>query len=106
MEKIELTEEGFIVYYNEEITEFQWSKIEKLTGFKDDRFTVDDISIKIESDNRTSFASEEFEGWRNFMNKMLDEFPQIDKNWEGIIAKPAFERNETELFNRNKNVEE
>ena len=38
------------------------------------------------------------------MNRLLNEFPQIEKNWEGIIAKPAFERKETELYNRNKNV--
>ena len=104
IEKIELTENGFQVNYDEEITQFQWSEIEKLTGFKVDRFTTDDICLKIESNNKTAFATEEFQGWRNFMNKMLNEFPQIDKNWEGIIAKPAFERNETELYNRNKNV--
>jgi len=104
IEKIELTENGFLVNYDEEITQFQWSEIEKLTGFKVDRLTTDDICLKIESNNKTSYATEEFQGWRNFMNKMLIEFPQIDKNWEGIIAKPAFERNETELYNRNKNV--
>jgi len=103
-EKIELTEIGFLVNYNEEITQFQWSEIEKLTGFEVDRFTIDDICLKIESDNKSAIAAEEFQGWRDFMNKMLIEFPQIEKNWEGIIAKPAFERNETELYNRNKNV--
>ncbi len=104
IEKIELTENGFLINYDEEITEFQWSEIEKLTGFKVDRLTVDNICLKVESNNKTAFATEEFNGWRNFINKMLNEFPRIDKNWEGIIAKPAFERNETELYNRNKNV--
>lgn len=104
IEKIELTEKGFQVNYDEEITQFQWSEIEKLTGFKVDKLTTDDICLKIESNNKRSYATEEFEGWRIFMNKMLNEFPQIDKNWEGIIAKPAFERKETELYNRNKNV--
>jgi hypothetical protein len=103
-EKIELTENGFLVNYTEEITQFQWSEIEKLTGFKVDRFTIDDICLKIESNNKSAIATKEFQGWRDFMNKMLIEFPQIEKNWEGIIAKPAFERNETELYNRNKYV--
>jgi len=102
--KIELTENGFQVNYDEEITQFQWSEIEKLTGFKVDRLTTDDICLKIESNNKTSYATKEFEGWRIFMNKLLIEFPQIDKNWEGNIAKPAFERKETELYKRNKNV--
>jgi len=104
IEKIKLTENGFQVNYNEEITQFQWSEIEKLTGFKVDRLTIDDICLKTESNNKTAYATEEFEGWRNFINKLLNEFPQIDKKWEGIIAKPAFERKETELYNRNKNV--
>jgi hypothetical protein len=104
IERIELTENGFNVNYDEEITQFQWSEIEKLTGFKVDRITVDDICLKIESNNKSAIVTEEFQGWRDFMNKMLIEFPQIEKNWEGIIAKPAFERKETEIYKRNKNV--
>ena len=104
IEKIELTENGFKVIYDEEITQFKWLEIEILTGFKVDRLTIDDICLKIESNNKTAYATEEFEGWRNFMNRLLNEFPQIEENWEGIIAKPAFERKETELYNRNKNV--
>ncbi|MDN5204604.1 hypothetical protein QQ008_24645 [Fulvivirgaceae bacterium BMA10] len=103
IEKIELTENGFKVNCYEEITQFQWSEIEKLTGFKVDRLTMDDICIKIESNNKIVYVTEEFDGWRIFMNRLLNEFPRIDKNWEGIIAKPAFERKETELYNRNKN---
>lgn len=102
IEKIELTENGFLVNYDEEIIQFQWAEIEKLTGFKVDRFTIDDICLKIESNNKSAIATEKFKGWRDFMNKMLIEFPLIEKNWEGLIAKPAFERNETELYNRNK----
>ena len=104
IEKIELTENGFQVNYDEVITQFQWLEIEKLTGFKVDRLTTDDICLKIESNNKISYVTEEFEGWRIFTNKMLNEIPQINKNWEGIIATPAFERKETELYNRNKNV--
>ncbi|WP_445456444.1 hypothetical protein [Flavobacterium sp. HNIBRBA15423] len=104
IEKIELTENGFEINYDEEITKFNWSEIDKLTGFKVDRFTIDDICLKIESNNKVAYVTEEFQGWRNFINKMLTEFPQIDKNLEEIIAKSAFERNETESYNRNKNV--
>jgi|SRR5690606_3194933 len=104
IEKIELTENGFQVNYDKEITQFQWSEIEKLTGFKIDQLTTDDICLKIESINKISYVSEEFEGWRNFITELLNIFSEIDKNWEGIIANPAFERNETELYNRNKNV--
>ena len=104
VEKIELTENGFQVNYDEKITHFQWLEIEKLTGFKVDRITIDDICLKIESKNKTAYVTEEFEGWRNFMNRLLIEFPTINKTWEMKIAVLAFERKETELFNRNKNV--
>tara|TARA_R110002049_G_scaffold145662_2_gene308124 strand:+ start:304 stop:648 length:345 start_codon:yes stop_codon:yes gene_type:complete len=104
VEKIELTENGFQVNYDGEITEFQWSEIEKLTGFKVERITTDDICLKIESDNKISFATKEFEGWRIFMTGLLDKFPEIHENWKSVIAIPAFERKETELYNRNKNV--
>jgi hypothetical protein len=104
IEKIELTENGFRVNINEETSQFQWSEIEKLSGFKVDNFTTDNICLKIEFNNKVEYLTEEYEGWRNFMNSLLNEFPQIDKNWEGVIAKPVFERKETELYNRNKNV--
>ncbi|QIE58651.1 hypothetical protein G5B37_03465 [Rasiella rasia] len=104
IEKVELINDGFKVIINEDIIQFKWSEIEKLTGFKVDRLTVDDICLKIETNNKTAFATEEFEGWRNFIDRVLIEFPLIDKNWEEIIAKPAFERNESELYNRGKNV--
>ena len=47
IEKIDLIENGFQVNYDEEITQFQWSEIEKLTGFKVDRFTTDDICLAL-----------------------------------------------------------
>ena len=104
IEKIELIENGFQVNFDEEITQFKWSEIEKLTGFKADRITTDDICLRIDFNNKILYLTEEFKGWRVFMNKLLNEFPQIDKNWEGIIATPTFETKETELYNRNKNV--
>jgi hypothetical protein len=36
------------------------------------------------------------------MTELLKKFPDIDENWEGIIAQPPFERNETILFDRTK----
>ncbi len=92
IQKIELTENGFQVNYDGEIAEFQWLDIEKLIGFKVDRITVDDICLKIESNNKTVYASEEFKGWRNFMNRLLIEFPQIDKNWEVLHCKTSFRK--------------
>jgi hypothetical protein len=46
IDKIEVSESGFRIVFNGEVTEFEWSEIKKLTGFKVDRFTFDDISLK------------------------------------------------------------
>jgi hypothetical protein len=102
-QKIELTENGFQIIYNKDFIQFEWKEIQRLTGFKIDKLTIDDICLKIESENNIFSVTEEFVGWRLFINQILIEFPEIDKNWEGKVALPPFERKETELYKR-KNV--
>ena len=104
IEKVELTENGFLVNFDEEITQFKWSEIEKLTGFLFGQITYDDVCLRIESENKTSIISEEFEGWRNFMNELYKRIPELNEEWERIMYNTPFERKETELYNRNKNV--
>ena len=104
IETVELTENGFVINYNEVVTEFEWNEIDELIGFKFDRFTVDEICLKIKAESKIAITTEDFIGWRNFMNELLKKFPEIDEHWEGIIAQPPFKKNETELYNRNKNV--
>jgi hypothetical protein len=48
--------------------------------------------------------TESTKGWFQFIEKTKEQFPSISKTWEMEIANPAFERKETELYNRNKNV--
>lgn len=100
IEEISLYEDGFKINYGKETTAFKWFEINKLTAFKIDRFTVDDICLSIESNTKTVIVSEEYEGWPIFVDKLLIEFPEINENWEEVIAIPAFERNETELYNK------
>ena len=102
IEKVELINFGFRVTFNNEISELKWVEIIKLIGFKIDRIAIDDICLKIETENITVYLSEEYEGWREFMNELLKHFPEVNQYWEGIIAKPAFARNETELYNKEK----
>tara|TARA_B110000114_G_C14709570_1_gene244749 strand:- start:15 stop:359 length:345 start_codon:yes stop_codon:yes gene_type:complete len=104
IEKVELTKNGFQVNFDEEITQFKWSEIEKLTGFLFGQITYDDVCLRIESENKTSIISEEFQGWRNFMNELYKQIPELNEEWERIMYNPPFERKETELYNRNKNV--
>ncbi|RZS91862.1 DUF2199 domain-containing protein [Aquimarina brevivitae] len=100
IETVDLTENGFLINYNGEISQFEWNEIDKLTGFKFDRLTIDEICLNIEAENKIAIATEDFIGWRKFMTELLNKFPEIDKNWEGIIAQSPFKRNETVLFSR------
>ncbi len=104
IEKVELIDYGFRITFNEIITEIKWIEINSLIGFKVDRFTIDYICLKIETHNNVAYLTEEFIGWREFITELINQIPEINENWEGIIAKPVFERNETELYNREKNV--
>ena len=100
VETVDLIENGFVINNNGEITSFEWTEINKLTGFKLDRLNIDEICLKIEAENKKAIITEDFMGWRTFMTEVLTKFPEIDEHWEGVIAQPAFERNETVLFNR------
>tara|TARA_R110000868_G_scaffold385339_3_gene653190 strand:+ start:554 stop:1090 length:537 start_codon:yes stop_codon:yes gene_type:complete len=104
IEKIELTKNGFLINYDGEITQYHWTEIEKLTGFLFGRITYDDVCLQIESENKTSVISEEFDGWRMFMTELYKRIPELDEEWERIMYNPPFERKETILYNRNKNV--
>ena len=99
---VNLIENGFEIIINDDSKIVKWSSIDRLVGYKMDQLTVDEICLYIEFDNKDALVTEDYSGWRIFMIELLNRYPNIDKNWELIIAKPAFERNETELFVRTK----
>ena len=105
IDKIELSENGFRVNLDGEITQFEWTKIKKLTGFLFGKITYDDVSLIIESENKKSVISESSIGWRFFMTELYKRIPQLDEEWEKVMYKPPFERKETVLYDRNINVE-
>jgi hypothetical protein len=96
---------GFELQIEEKLTKIKWNEIEKLTAYKIDLFATDEIRIFLKADNGKQFEiSENTEGWFQFNEKLKEQFSEIDKSWEIDIAVPAFERKETEIYNRNKNV--
>ncbi|MCH2197353.1 MAG: DUF2199 domain-containing protein [Flavobacteriales bacterium] len=103
IETVELTDNGFVINHNGLVTHFDWSEITCLTGFKIDRLTFDEICLKIEAQSKFAILTESFSGWRFFVNALMSELPEIEENWEGIIAQPPFERNETILFSKAEN---
>ena len=96
---------GFEVQTEDKLTEINWNEIRKITGFKVDLFASDEIRLFLEADNGKQFEiSESTHGWYQFNEKLKEQFSSINKSWEVDITVPAFERKETEIYNRNKNV--
>ena len=86
-------------------TKIKWNEIKKLTAYKIDLLATDEIRLFLEAENGKQFEiSENTEGWFQFNEKLKEQFSEINKNWEMDIAVPAFERKETEIYNRIKNV--
>ena len=96
---------GFELKIEEKLTKVEWNEIKKLTAYKVDLFATDEIRLFLEAENGKQFEiSESTEGWFQFNEKIKGQFPEINKTWEIDIAVPVFERKETEIYKRNKNV--
>ena len=80
----------------------EWSLIDKIVAYKIDLLTVDEICFEIDYLDKRLLITEESEGWRFFLTELINRIPTIDSKWEEKLIKPVFERNETELYNRNK----
>ncbi len=96
---------GFELPINHKQTEIKWQEIDKVTAYKIDLLSTDEIRLFVQAENGKQFEiSESTKGWFQFVEKIKEKFPNISKTWEIDITNPAFERKETELYNRNKNV--
>ncbi len=96
---------GFELQIEDKPTKIEWDEIKKLTAYKVDLFATDEIRLFLEAENGKQFEiSESTEGWFQFNERLKEQFSEISKSWETDIAVPAFERKETEIYNRNKNV--
>jgi hypothetical protein len=94
---------GFELPINEELNKISWNEINKMTAYKIDLLTSDEICLFVQAKNGKQFEiTESTKGWFQFIQKIKEQFPNISKTWEIEIANPAFERKETELYNRNK----
>jgi hypothetical protein len=99
---------GFIVHFENNAINIEWSSIKALFGYKVDLYTVDVICLDIfYEDEKQIRITEETKGWYIFLEKLQTQFPQIKKNWDVEIAFPAFETNLTLLYeSENNNLEE
>lgn len=97
------TDKGFLIHSKNEDRFIEWTQINRLSGFKRDYFTTDCICLLVEYDSDLHFElTEEHAGWHQFLNRLYEAFPSIEKNWDIEITTPAFETNWRVLYERDK----
>lgn len=83
-------------------TFIRWDQIDRITTYKLDLLTTDCICLLFEGrfDLSPYQIHEEMIGFGQVFQALRDAFPGIPKSWCLDVATPAFERNETVLFDR------
>ena len=89
-----LTDHNGVIHYN-------WTDIETVFGYKEDRYTTDDICLDVfTSDKYCIKLTENTPGWYQFNKRIIQHIPAISNSWDGEIASPAFETKLTLLFDK------
>jgi hypothetical protein len=92
---------GFSLTEHKGVTHYNWTDIETVFGYKEDRFTTDDICLDIfTSDKPYLTLTESTPGWYQFNDRLSKNIPSISNSWDGEIAVPAFETKLTLLFDK------
>jgi len=88
-------------FTNKEQTIFvAWTDIETIFAFKRDLMTVDELNIEVFlKDKMRIRLTEEIDGWFQFIIKIKEVFPSIDKEFDTKLIFPAFETNLTLVYN-------
>lgn len=89
----------FEIITQKETYKIEWSEITKITVYKENFITIDEIRMEIEYKNEFFTLTEEIENWQEFKKDLNLKLNLLDKNWESNIVQPPFKRNETIIFN-------
>ena len=77
-----------------------WLEVRRITAYKLDRFTVDEIRVDFElQDGVTRVITEECSGFEGLMLELVRRFPTAS-GWHGRVAQPAFAPSVSVLFER------
>ena len=103
----EYNDTGFSMTEHKGVTQYNWSDIQTIFGFKEDHMTTDEICLDIFFKNKSSIRlTESTLGWYQFNKRLTKAIPTIPENWDGEIMLPAFDTNMTLLFDKNGKAQE
>jgi hypothetical protein len=92
---------GFSLTEQKGVTHYNWLDIETIFGYKEDRYTTDEICLDIFTNgNHYLTLTESTPGWYQFNDRLTKCIPSISNSWDGEIAVPAFETKLTLLFDK------
>src|SRR5688572_21793571 len=92
---------GFNLTEYRGVTHYNWSDIETIFGFKEDRFSTDEICMDIFfSDNSSIRLTESTPGWYQFNKQLSQVISTVTDNWDTEVVHQPFETNMTLLFDK------
>lgn len=95
------TDTGFNLTKHKGVTHYNWADIETIFGFKEDRYTTDEICIEIFFNDKTNIRlTESTPGWYQFNKQLSNAMPSVSENWDTEIVQPPFATNMTLLFDK------
>jgi hypothetical protein len=92
---------GFSVFEQEQRkVSVPWSTVVEVFAYKVDLFSIDEICLgsRIDAAGTHEWVSEEFIGYRVFLEELGRRFPGIRTGWFSDVAFPAFAENRTTLW--------
>ena len=95
----EYTSEGFSFVHGDTKPSILWTDIELIFAYKRDLYTVDELDIDVfTKSGQKLHLTEEAPGWYQFILKLKEVFPSIDKEFDVKLMFPAFETNLTLVY--------
>ena len=79
-----------------------WAKVSRVTAYKVDLITTDCVCVLFEQSPEVGpiQISEAWAGFGELSDELRRRLPSIGSDWHQTVALPAFERNETTLYER------
>jgi hypothetical protein len=100
----EYEDDGFRYPFKEYNEKIAWVDIERITGYKKDLMTTDEICMDdFEGEWKVTFSAS-LPGWYYLLTKLKSAFPAIPDDWDGQVMWPAFATNFTVLYERGDRV--
>lgn len=100
---LRFTDDGFeVVLAGDRVATVCWREVSRITTYKLDLLTTDAICLLFDlgPGAKPVQVAEEWSGFQDLFARLKEEFPTIPEDWYATVMQPAFERNETVLFER------